>query len=140
MQLHTQYERVVNQLLHCLRHDFNLGDGAIDFIDNHITGTDAFRNDVLAAHRVLGGWHQSLADVGTDIVECGRGSVSHDLLAAFAQVVAGALYLLAAKDSSRPQSSPIERYESALAMLTELNKAAAEIEAEFLNAPQQLQL
>jgi len=138
MQLHTQYERVVNQLLHCLRHDFDLGDGAIDFINNHITGTDAFRNDVLAAHRVLGGWHQSLADVGTDIVECGRGSVSHDLLAAFAQVVAGALYLLGAQDSSGPQSSPIEQYQSALAMLNELNEAAAE--AEFNMVPARLPL
>ena len=138
MQLHTQYERVVNQLLHCLRHDFDLGDGAIDFINNHITGTDAFRNDVLAAHRVLGGWHQSLSDVSTDIVECGRGSVSHDLLAAFAQVVAGALYLLGAKDGSRPQSSPIEQYESALAMLNELNEAAAE--AEFNMVPARLPL
>ena len=140
MQQHTEYERVVNQLLHCLRHDFDLGDGPIDFINTHVTGTDAFRDDVMAAHRVLGGWHQSLADVGSDIVECGQGNVSHDLLAAFARVVAGALYLLGAKDSSRPQSSPVEQYESALAMLTELNKAAAEIEAEFLNAPQQLQL
>ena len=138
MQLHTQYERVVNQLLHCLRHDFDLGDGAIDFINNHITGTDAFRNDVLAAHRVLGGWHQSLADVGTDIVECGRGSVSHDLLAAFAQVVAGALYLLGAQDSSGPQSSPIEQYQSALARLNELNDAAAE--AEFNMVPARLPL
>jgi len=138
MQLHTEYEMVVVQLLHCLRHDFDLGDGAIDFINNHITGTDAFRNDVLAAHRVLGGWHQSLADVGTDIVECGRGSVSHDLLAAFAQVVAGALYLLAAKDSGQSQSSPIEQYESALAMLNELNEAAAE--AEFNMVPARLPL
>ena len=138
MQLHTEYEMVVVQLLHCLRHDFDLGDGAIDFINNHITGTDAFRNDVLAAHRVLGGWHQSLVDVGTDIVECGRGSVSHDLLAAFAQVVAGALYLLAAKDSGQSQSSPIEQYESALAMLNELNEAAAE--AEFNMVPARLPL
>ena len=134
MQLHTEYEMVVDQLLHCLRHDFDIGDGAIDFINNHITGTDAFRNDVLAAHRVLGGWHQSLVDVGTDIVECGRGSVSHDLLAAFAQVVAGALYLLAAKDSGQSQSSPIEQYESALAMLNELNEAAAEAELNMVPA------
>jgi len=134
MQLHTEYEMVVVQLLHCLRHDFDLGDGAIDFINNHITGTDAFRNDVLAARRVLGGWHQSLVDVGTDIVECGRGSVSHDLLAAFAQVVAGALYLLAAKDSGQSQSSPIEQYESALAMLNELNEAAAEAELNMVPA------
>lgn len=134
MHLHTQYEGVMNQLLHCLRHDFGLGDGPIDFINTHITDTGAFRNDVLAAYRVLGGWHQSIADAVADIVECSGGRVSNELLTAFARVAAAALHLLGAQDSSQPRRTPAEQYETALAQLDDLNEAAAELEAEFVSA------
>ncbi len=124
----SQYQMMVNQVLYTLRHDFDTDDTLMDCIETAITGTDAFRNDVLAAQRVVDSWHGNLADVATDIVECGRGAVEGDLLVAFASLIAASLHTLEAGGTTSPKKSPAERYAAALASLFEVNAAAAEAE------------